>query len=220
VAQDRRKRKRSGTRYGAARSKANYKRRTYIPSLARGGGGSYGGPKNYYRHHDFKYEKEPELKPPKVETHYAIERPIESYRLPPYRPEFDQTSVEKIIGQTIERYHHNDLELEELEDNDQTQRHTETENPLNLQRMNVEANSSEEKGLGTSPEIASEAHPDMLAQPESLLEFSQEANATSPEPFESYELPIADLELLLIELDANPLEVQPENRVEAEGAEQ
>jgi hypothetical protein len=39
----------------------------------------------------------------------------------------------------------------------------------------------------------------------------------NPEPHETYELPVADLELLLIELDANPLEVQQEKNIEADG---
>ena len=38
----------------------------------------------------------------------------------------------------------------------------------------------------------------------------------TPELHESCELPIDDLELLLVELDAYPFELQPEKNVEAE----
>jgi hypothetical protein len=59
------------------------------------------------------------------------------------------------------------------------------------------------------------------AQP--IMEISQESNAIidkCAEPYDTYELPVADLELLLVELDANPMEVQQEKNVEIEGAEQ
>ena len=210
---DYRRTKKSGKQHGS--KIADYKRRPYTPrpsSLS--GGGSYGGPKNYYRHHDFKYEKEPELKPPKVETHYAIERPIESYRPPPYRPELDQTSVEKIIGQTIDRYHRNETEGEGLETDNETKHQTDT--PAEI----PEIKSAGEISQQTS-EITPELDLGISAQPESLSEVGTGLDATidnTPDPFESIELPIADLELLLIELDANPLEAQPEKIVEAEGA--
>jgi hypothetical protein len=61
----------------------------------------------------------------------------------------------------------------------------------------------------------------LSTQPEPFSEVGQGLNASvdkSAEPFESLELSIGDLELLLIELDANPLDAQPEKIVEAEGA--
>jgi hypothetical protein len=114
----------------------------------------------------------------------------------------DQAAVEKIIGQTIDRYDRNEPERERLETNHETEHQIET--PVDIPEIN-----SAEIGQVTS-EIP----------PQIDLEVEQGLNAAieSPESFESLELPIADLELLLIELDANPLEAQPEKIVEAEGA--
>lgn len=214
---DYRRKKKSGKQYAGGRI-ANYRKRPYTARLGTfGGGGSYVGPRNYYRHHDFKYEKETDAKPPKVETHYTIERPIESYRLPAYRPELDQTAVENIVGQAVEKYRRKDLEHEKLE-----AQHNESESSISLQENNVESKPSDQ-GL-TARDVPFEANLDVSAQPESVSEVRQEAEMAldrSPEPYESSELPIADLELLLIELDANPLETQPEKIVEAEeGVEQ
>lgn len=224
MADYRRKRKYAGRQYNSGRRTSNYRRRPYTPKLSRlGGGGAYRGSGGYHRNQEFRYEREPELKPPKVETHYTIERPIESYRFPTYRAELDQTAVERIVGQTVDMYRRDNREGERLETNDQTKSHTETETPAEVGR-NVEQNVVEEKplediGLATSQLSAPQIELGSSLQPEPLSETLHEANSMQqPESFESYELPIADLELLLIELDANPLEAQPEKIVEPEGA--
>lgn len=58
------------------------------------------------------------------------------------------------------------------------------------------------------------------ADPVLSTEISQETSTSmielTPELRESYELPVKDLELLLVELDANPFEVHPEKNIEAE----
>jgi hypothetical protein len=201
----RRKRKRTGKSYSH--------RRPYLPSL---GGGSYGGPRNYFRTHDFRYEREQSAKLPKTETHYeVIERPsTEVYRQPTfYRP--DQTLMEKAVGHAIEKYLRNDIEQKQ-----ESQTEIRPELETDLQAVGIEANRTVE----TSPAIGEKAPEIDLTEPaEPLAEISQEPNAVidkGAELHETYELPVADLELLLIELDANPLEVQPEKNVEVEGAEQ
>ena len=172
------------------------------------------GPRSYFRSHDFKYEREREPKPPKVETHYAIERPTESYRQPAfYRPELDQVPLEKVVGETIERYRHDDLERGKLENDNQTRRYPENEVPLDVRKNNAEAKSVEPSL--DKQEIPSEVNLEGAPQLEPLPQV--DPLVESPELYESYELPVADLELLLIELNANPLEVQPEKNVEAEG---
>jgi len=61
---------------------------------------------------------------------------------------------------------------------------------------------------------------DSLLSPEVSQEISASIEQT-PQPIDPYELPVTDLELLLIELDANPFEVQPEKAIQVEqGAEQ
>jgi hypothetical protein len=168
------------------------------------------------RTHDFRYEREPSSRPPKTETRYeVVERPsTESYRQPAlYRPELDQASVEKAVGQSVERYLRNDSERPP-----QAEGRTETE-----QDLNVEANPTAE--TATAEAIVSEIDAGEPVELDRLpsAEASQETNASiepTPDPLESYELPIADLELLLVELDANPLEVQPEKNIEPGPAEE
>lgn len=210
MADYRRKRKRAGKSYP--------RKRPYTP---RSGGGGYSGPRNYLRTHDFKYEKESFAKLPKTETRYeVIERPTtESYRQPTfYRPELDQARMEKVVGRTIEKYLRNDSE-QKRESQSQTETHLDSESPPNLQKVGLEANRLVETGPATiekAPEIDSTETPS-LAEP--LVEISQEANPVIDkvaELYESYELPAKDLELLLVELDANPLEVPPERNIEAE----
>jgi hypothetical protein len=214
VADYKRRRKRSGKSYSA--------RRPYVPRLRakyggpRLGGGGYSGPRNYIRTHDFRYEREPTPKLPKTETRYeVIERPsTESYPQPAlYRPELEQASVEKAVGQAMERYLRNDSERSpEVEGRTETQQELDVgANPL------VEATTGEAK----APEIG--ATEPVEVDRLSPAEGPQETNAPiepTPDPLESYELPITDLELLLIELDANPLEVQPEKNIEPGPAEE
>jgi hypothetical protein len=66
-----------------------------------------------------------------------------------------------------------------------------------------------------TPELGLTEAP-ILAEP--LVEISQVPNAIIDKGPEIIEPPAADLELLLIELDANPFEVQPEKSIEAEPA--
>jgi len=205
MAEYRRKRKRAGKSYS--------RKRPYMPSL---GGGGYGGPRNYLRTHDFRYEREPTPKPTKTETRYeVIERPsTEGYRQPTfYRPEPDQASLEQVVGRTIEKYLRNDSE-QKRESQSQTETHLDSESPSNLQEVgDLEANRLAETGPATiekAPEI------DLTEPAEPLVEISQEAIPVIDKVAELYELPVKDLELLLVELDANPLEVQPERNIEAE----
>jgi hypothetical protein len=82
-----------------------------------------------------------------------------------------------------------------------------------LQEAGLEA-----KALGTGVVAIEEKAPE-IDSTEPLVETSQEANPVirkGAELYESYELPVNDLELLLVELDASPFEVQPEKNVEAE----
>jgi len=198
VTEYRRKRKRAGRSYS--------RKRPYSPKL---GGGGYSGPRNYSRPHDFRYEREPSSKPPKTETHYEIiERPsTESYRLPAYRPEPDQASMEKTVSRAIEKYLRDEPEQKEAETR------PELETPPNLLEVGLEANRLGE----TSPAVEEKAPEIELTEPaEPLAEMSQETNPLADIGPELYDIPIADLELLLVELDANPLEVRPERNIEAE----
>jgi hypothetical protein len=214
MADYRRKRKRSVKSYTA--------RRPYVPRLGdeyggpRLGGGGYSGPRNYMRTHDFRYEREPSSRPPKTETRYeVVERPsTESYRQPTlYRPELDQASVEKAVGQAVERYLRNDSE--QKEESPQVE-HVETKQELDMDNSLTETVTAEAKAPEIGSTEAVEVDPLLSAEP-------QETDALiepTPDSLESYEIPITDLELLLIELDANPLEVRPEKNIEPRPAEE
>ena len=66
-------------------------------------------------------------------------------------------------------------------------------------------------------DLAVEAAEPITENPiEDAIEFSIESG---PELYESYELPVKDLELLLAELDANPLETSIEANQKVEEAE-
>lgn len=202
------KRKRKGV--GKSSGRRSYSKRPYLPNL---GGGGYSGPRNYFRSHDFRYEREPATKLPRTETHYeVIERPSnESYRLPTfYRPEPDQASMEKAVGRAMEKYLRNDSEQRES----QAESPFDSETPPDLHDVGLEASRLVETGPATIEEKAPEI--DMTAPAEPLVEISQETNPVIDKSAEVYELPVTDLELLLVELDANPLEVQPEKNIEAE----
>ena len=194
----RRRRKRGGR---------SYAKRPYTPNRGRGG---YGGPRNYFRTHDFRYEKESFAKLPKTESRYeVIERPsTESYRQPTfYRPEPDQALMEKSVGRAMEKYLRNDSEQQKS----QTETHLDSETPPNLQEVGLETNRLVEVGPVTIEEKAPEIDLTELAEP--LVEVSQQSIDKGPE---LYDIPVADLELLLVELNANPLEVRPERNIEAE----
>lgn len=207
------KRKRRGGGKSSS-GRRSYSKRPYLPNL---GGGGYSGPRNYFRTHDFRYEREPSSKPPKTETHYeVIERPSsESYRLPAYRPEPDQALMERAVGKAMEKYLQNDIEQKQ-----ESQTEMQPELETDLQEAGIEPNRTVETSSaieGKTPEIN-------LTEPaEPLVEISQESNGIidkGAEPYDTYELPVTDLELLLIELDANPLEVQPEKNIEPGPAEE
>jgi hypothetical protein len=213
VADYKRRRKRSGKSYTA--------RGPYVQRLKdkyggpRLGGGGYSGQRNYIRAHDFKYEREPTSKLPKTETRYeVIERPsTESYPPTLYRPELEQASVEKAVGQAMERYLRNDSER-----SPQVEGRTETQ-----QELDVGANPLVEgtTGEAKAPEI--DATRPVEVDRLSPTEGPQETNVPiepTPDPLESYEIPITDLELLLVELDANPLEARPEKNIEPRPAEE
>jgi hypothetical protein len=215
VPEYRRRRKRSGKSYSA--------RRPYVRRLVgdkyggpRLGGGGY-GPRNYIRTHDFRYEREQPSRPPKTETRYeVVERPsTESYRQPTFhRPELDQASMEKAVGQAMERYLRN-----ESERSPQTEKKAEAQ-----QDLDVGTNPLAEIVTTEAETREIDATEPIEVDPLSSVEVPQETDEPmiepNADPLESYELPIGDLELLLIELDANPLEVQPERNIEPGPAEE
>ena len=136
-----------------------------------------------------------------------------SYRQPTsYRPELDQAALENSVGHAIERYLRNESE-QKRESQYQAETRLDSETPPNLQEAGLEA-----KALETGVVAIEEKAPE-IDSTEPLVEISQEANPVigkGAELYESYELPINDLELLLVELDASPFEVRPEKNVEAE----
>jgi hypothetical protein len=84
--------------------------------------------------------------------------------------------------------------------------------PPNLLEIGLDSNRFVETGPTTIDEKAPEIDSNELAQP--LAEVTQEAIIDKGP--ELYDIPIADLELLLVELDADPFEVRPERTIEAE----
>jgi hypothetical protein len=203
-----RRRKRAGASYSGRRSYT--RKRPYIPSL---GGGGYSGPRNYFRAHDFRYEKEPSSKPPKTETHYeVIERPsAESYRLPAYRPEPDQDFIATTVGRAMEKYLRNDSE----KFRSQAETRPESETLPDLPEVSNEASLIAETGPAVARRTPEIELTEIPVREESPTELAQETNPAIGRS-EVYELPVADLELLLVELDASPLEVRPEKNIDAE----
>jgi hypothetical protein len=133
------------------------------------------------------------------------------------RPEPDQASIEKVVGQAMERYLRNDSERKEP--SPQVERRTNSE----TQQVDIGAHPLAETGPVTVEEKIPEIDMNeklVEVDPLSSTEVSQETSASmievTPELHESYELPVKDLELLLVELDANPFEVQPEKNIEAD----
>jgi hypothetical protein len=201
VTEYRRKRKRTGRPYAG--------KRPYTPNR---GGGGYGGPRNYFRTHDFRYEKERDAKLPKTETRYeVIERPsTETYLQPTfYHPEPDQALMDKTVGRAMEKYLRNDSEQTQ---ESPTETHLDSETQSNLPGIGLEANRFVETGPVTIEEKAPEI--DLTEPAEPLMEVSQ-GGMIDKGP-ELFDIPVADLELLLVELDAIPLEVRPERNIEAE----
>lgn len=126
--------------------------------------------------------------------------------------------MEKAVGQVMERYLRNDSERKKS--SPQVEGHTNSETQ---QELDVGANPLVEIGSVKVDEKMPEidlSKPLVEVDPLLSTEMSQETSASiielTPELHESYELPVTDLELLLVELDANPFEVQPEKNIEAE----
>jgi hypothetical protein len=167
----------------------------YVPKIPRVGG-SYGRSKNYFRQHDFKYEREPPIKPPRVETSYVREEKTPLVRTAaPQSLRLESQFVPEITSEKLQTNH---------------------ETSADEARITAEAEPQiAEPGLVT---YVTESVFDVTveAEPSAFSEIPPDI-AVGPELYESYELPAKDLELLLAELDADPLqaEVQPE-KVEAE----
>ena len=81
-----------------------------------------------------------------------------------------------------------------------------------MQEVGFETDRFVETGPATIEEKASDTDLTELAVP--LVEVSPEAIIDKGP--EVYDIPVADLELLLVELGASPLEVRPERNIEAE----
>jgi hypothetical protein len=119
--------------------------------------------------------------------------------------------MDKTVGRAMEKYLRNDSE-QKRESQSQIEPHLDSETPPNLQEVGLETNRLVEMGPVTIEEKAPEIDlTTELAEP--LVEVSQQSIDKGPE---LYDIPVADLELLLVELDANPLEVRPERNIEAE----
>ena len=170
------------------------------------GGGSY-RPRSYGRQHDFKYEREPQPKPPKeVETHYLKEENTPDPPRIPFRPEVAPVQVGRIVNENLQKYF--EKEPEQTAENDKTD-------------YGIEADTLD-LGWDVIPNEFSTPIREMenifeltVEQPEPMLERSLEPSIepsieNGPELYKSYELPVNDLELLLAELDANPLETNLE----------
>jgi hypothetical protein len=116
--------------------------------------------------------------------------------------------MDKTVGRALEKYLRNDSEQKQ---ESQTEKHLDSETPLNLPAMGLESNQFMEIGPATIEEKAPETD---LTEPAEPLGVPPEAIIDKgPELFD---IPVADLELLLVELDAIPLEVRPERNIEAE----
>jgi hypothetical protein len=113
----------------------------------------------------------------------------------------------------MEKYLRNDSEHRQ---GAQAESRPESETLPDLPKVGIEANPLAETSPaveGKTPEIELTEIP---VHEESLAELTQEANPIIEKGPELYDVPIADLELLLVELDASPFEVLPEKNVEAE----
>ena len=112
----------------------------------------------------------------------------------------------------MEKYLRNDAEQKrEL----QAETRLDSETSPNLQEAGLEANRLVETGPATIEQKGPEI--DLTEPAEPLVEVLQEAIFDKgPELYESYELPVKDLEPLLVEMDANAFEVRPEKNIEAE----
>jgi hypothetical protein len=125
--------------------------------------------------------------------------------------------MEKAVERAIGKYLRNDSEQKQESRPDAGPK-LETQPPL--QKEGIEANSVTETSLPIEEKAPEN---DLTEAAEPIVEISREPNAIidkAAELNDTYELPVADLELLLIELDAEPLEVQQQKNVEVERAEQ
>jgi hypothetical protein len=123
--------------------------------------------------------------------------------------------VEKAVEHAIERYLRNDWE--QKQSSPEADERIETKQELDMANTFAETDTTEAK----APEI--DATQPVEVDPLLSAEAPEETDASiepTPDPLESYELLVADLELLLVELEANPLEVQPERNIEPGPAEE
>jgi hypothetical protein len=174
--------------------------------LLKSSGGSY-RPRSYGRPHDFRYEREQQVKPPKeVETHYAREERIPGVPPNPYRPE-------TALGETGRAH---EIERGYLA----SERQERTENAT--KEYEVESNF-----LGTETELDSrmtellsrmgqmELVPTVESAETTLRDPNDseiDAALRAPELYEVYEYPAKDLKLLMTEIDA--ILVKPETKVD------
>ncbi len=166
-------------------------RAPHIPRI----GGSSGRSKNYFRNHDFKYDREIPIRPPEVETSYvreekpSYERNV-AFRSFPLESKFIPNAIDEKVQTKPET------------SQEETKLAADVESPI------------------VEPDLETHESPfdvTIEAEPSSFSEIPPDI-VVGPELYEAYELPIKDLELLLVELDANPLqtEVRPEKKLETE----
>jgi len=179
--------------------------------VLRGSGGSY-RPRSVGRTHDFKYEREPQLKAPKeIETHYLREKEIPEAPANPYRPGVNVDQIGKTVSEKIQKYLA-----------DQTERQSETtdyEVHSNMLGAETESDfvipelpSAAIEGMDDKLDLTVEAVEPITENPvEDPIEPSLQSG---PELYESGELPVRELELLLAELDATPLETKLDQKSE------
>lgn len=188
----------SGKKKGSTKKRYRRSRQAiHVPRIPRVGG-SFGRSKNYFRNHDFKYEREPPIRPPEVETSYVRdEKPSYERNAAPHPFPLKSKFIPNTVGDKV---------------------HTKVE--TSPEEVKNDAEVSElplvEPGIETH-EMESAFDVTVEAEPSAFSGIAPDI-VVGPELYEAYELPAKDLELLLAELDVNALqpEVQPEKKLEAE----
>ena len=134
----------------------------------------------------------------------------------PYRPETSPEEIGGIVNDSLKRYFENEPELP-LEK-------TKTDYEIERDALGTETESNVMMAE-ISPATATEEIESMfeltVGAAEPMLEHSTETKLEptierGPELYESYELPVNDLELLLAELEGDPLETSIEVNQEVE----
>lgn len=162
------------------------------------------------RPHDFRYEREPQLKAPKeVETHYLTETRIPEVPPNPYRPE---TRIDETGGIALDSrpsYPPSEYQLSK----DESAREYDLE--LNALGTETELDSRMAELLSRMDQM--ELVPTVESADTTLGDPNDsEINAAlrAPELYESYECPANDLELLMTEIDA--ILLKPEIKTDRE----